>query len=122
MARIPDHCETCAGIPPLCDACVANRLRTLGGVAWVRGRLWGESLNRLMPRPLAPWPAYDSDRAVRVRAICRRKVEQLAGTAAGPDERTRDALARQCAAGAELGYLKGPVRAGGVSFFVGDRR
>jgi hypothetical protein len=106
------ECSDCGGRAPLCDECHRDIMFTLAGTAWVRGRRWGESLNRIMPRPLAPWPAYDSDRAAKLQRICRRKVDDLARG----DERTLDALARRVAVGAEAGYYEGEVRAGGVSF------
>lgn len=90
----------------------AITLSALRGAAACRGDRWGESVHRIVDRPLRPWPAYDSDAAARIRAIARRKVADLAGG----DELALDHLARVCAAAAEQAYYRGPVRSGGVSF------
>lgn len=111
----PYTCRTCLGRAPLCSECFAEILRIHRGTAAARGDRWGESINMVVARPLRPWPAYDSPAGAKLRAIARRWVAELARG----DEAATDALARACAAAAEVAYYRGPVRAGGVSFKSG---
>ena len=75
----PTACS-CDHGAPLCDYCIADSLRYLGGTARARGANRAQAISRVIPLD-RPWPATTD----RIRAMARRKVAGLTS-----DERLHD--------------------------------
>ena len=103
-------CSTCRGAPPLCDACLDQRLAWHLGYARAAGQRWGEAVHRA--RPGQPWPTWDE--SPRLRALAHAKVAEVAD-----DPRLAEALARACAQAAARAYASPGPRPGSVSFRIG---
>ena len=105
-------CRECAGVAPLCDTCVDQRLAWHLGYARAAGQRWGAAVRET--RPGQPWPTWEA--SPRLRQLARAKVADIAD-----DERLRDALARACADAACASYTTRAPRPGSVAFYANGR-
>ena len=105
-------CSHCQGVPPLCDACVDQRLAWHLGYARAAGQRWGAAVRQT--RPGHPWPTWEG--SPRLRQLALAKIADVAD-----DERVRDALARACADAAGAAYTTRAPRPGGIAFYADGR-
>lgn len=91
----------CHAIDRLCDACIAETLAQLRGVAQCRGEAWARAVANVCPID-RPWP-----RTERMRTIARRKVRDLTR-----DERLGELLASELVVGAARWWNRVLERAG----------
>ena len=89
------------GCDPLCDACMAEQLAQLRGVAQSRGEAWARAVASVVPIDRR-WPETPKQHAIALR-----KVADLTR-----DDRLREALAVECALGAARWWIRALEQAG----------